>query len=73
MSLQCLHNLVPRLQGFCKDQMCSTIHITHVNRAFESLQMALLIHGYCVAGITNFGDFTSDAKAPIYVEDASDL
>jgi hypothetical protein len=35
--------------------------------------MALLIHGYYVAGVTNFGDFVSDAKAPMYVGDPSDL
>jgi len=72
-SSQCLHNSVPRLQGFCEDHMSSTTRITHVNRAFESLQMALLIHSYYVAGVTNFGDFASDAKALMYVEDPADL
>ena len=30
--------------------------------------MALVIHSYYIAGVTNFGDFVSDAKAPMYVE-----
>ncbi len=31
--------------------------------------MALLVHSYYVAGVTNFGDFVSDLKAPLCVED----
>lgn len=31
--------------------------------------MALLIHSYYVAGVTNFGDFIADLKAPLCVED----
>jgi hypothetical protein len=30
--------------------------------------MALVIHSYYIAGVTNFGDFVSDEKAPMYVE-----
>jgi hypothetical protein len=32
--------------------------------------MALLINGYYIAGVTNFGDFVSDLEAPWYVEDS---
>lgn len=31
---------------------------------FESLQMALLVHAIYTVGVTNFGDFLSDRKAP---------
>jgi hypothetical protein len=30
--------------------------------------MALVIHSYYIAGVSNFGDFVSNAKAPMYVE-----
>jgi hypothetical protein len=35
--------------------------------------MALVIHSYYIAGVTNFGDFISDAKAPMYVDFPSRL
>ena len=31
--------------------------------------MALLIHGYYIFGVTNFGDFVSDLTIPLCVED----
>ena len=35
--------------------------------------MALLIHGYYIAGVTNFSDFTAEAKVPMYVKGSSAL
>ena len=33
--------------------------------------MALLVHGYYIVGVTNFGDFISDLTAPMCVVDPS--
>jgi hypothetical protein len=30
--------------------------------------MALVIHSYYIAGVTNFGDFVANRRAPMYVE-----
>jgi hypothetical protein len=40
----------------------------HLNRTFESLQMAFLIHGHYIVAVTNFGDFAADLVIPWYVE-----
>jgi hypothetical protein len=31
-----------------------------LNRIFDTLQMAFLIHGYYLVGVTNFGNFIAD-------------
>ncbi|KAH9005790.1 hypothetical protein EDB86DRAFT_3239845 [Lactarius hatsudake] len=33
-------------------------------RILDTLQLALIIHGFYVAGITNFGDYLADLRAP---------
>jgi len=44
-----------------------------LKRVFESLQLALLIHGFYVVAVTNFGDFNADLTAPWCVEIPGDL
>jgi hypothetical protein len=34
-----------------------------LNRILNSLQLAFLVHGYYLDGITNFGNFVADLRA----------
>ncbi|KAH9045800.1 hypothetical protein EDB84DRAFT_1254248, partial [Lactarius hengduanensis] len=38
------------------------------NRILDTLQLALVVHGFYVAGVTNFGDYLADLRAPWCVE-----
>jgi hypothetical protein len=40
---------------------------------FESLQTALLIHGYYILGVKNFGESVSGLAIPMFVENSSGL